>query len=102
MTTIVQFLPQGLRSRFRKPRRVTTRCKKQRQVLPTLPNPKRSTPVCQEDPLKIESNGDGDGASSTTEFIMNKEEECKCIESADDQVGEQDTPEHASDETLPD
>ena len=103
MTTIVQFLPQWLRSRFRKPRKISTLCKKRRQVLPTLPNPKRSTTVCQEDQLEIASPGDCDGAPSSTEFIMSKGEECNCIESDnDDRAGEQVSPEHASDATLPD
>ena len=99
MTTIVQCLPEWLRSRFKKParRKVTALCKKQRQVLPTLPNPKRSTPVCQED--KFESPGDDDCAPSSAEFIMSKREECDCIESnTNERAGEQVSPEQASDE----
>jgi hypothetical protein len=101
MTTIVQFLPQWLRSRFRKPRKVSTLCKKRRQVLPTLPHRKRSTAVGQEDRLEIESH-DGDGNSSSTEFIMSKGEDCDCIErDNDDQADERVSPEHASEATLP-
>jgi len=104
MTTIVQCLPEWLRSRFKKParRKVTALCKKQRQVLPTLPNPKRSIPVCQEDQLETESP-DGDGSLSSTEFIMSKGEECDCIEREnDDRADERVSPEHASEATLPD
>ena len=102
MTTIVQCLPQWLRNRFKRPRRATVLCKKQRQVLPTLPHPKRSAPVCQEDHLKIESPGDGEGTFSATDFIGNKGEEGECIESdSADRAGEQVSPERASDATLP-
>jgi hypothetical protein len=51
MTTIVQYLPQWLRSRLRKPapQKVTRPSKKDRQVLPTLPNWKQSSTAFQDD-----------------------------------------------------
>jgi hypothetical protein len=57
--------------------------------------------VCQEDRLETESP-DGDGSLSSAEFIMNKGEECDCIErDSGAQAEEQVKPEHASDATLP-
>jgi len=49
--TIVQYLPQWLRNRFSKPAppKPTTANKKDRQVLPTLPNQTRSVIFSQDD-----------------------------------------------------
>ena len=51
MTTIVQYIPKWLRVRVRKPTQPRSRPvnKKDRQVLPTLPNPKRSSTAFQDD-----------------------------------------------------
>ena len=51
MTTIVQYLPQWLRSRRQKPVPQKTKPvnKKDRQVLPTLPNLKQSSTAFQDD-----------------------------------------------------
>ena len=49
--TIAQYLPQWLRNRFSKPAplKPTTASKKDRQVLPTLPNQTRSVIFSQDD-----------------------------------------------------
>ena len=49
--TIAQYFPQWLRSRLQKPapQSVSARSKKQRQILPTLPNPKRRSIRFQDD-----------------------------------------------------
>jgi hypothetical protein len=49
--TIVQYIPQWLRNRWQKPapQRSRTVSKKDRQVLPTLPKPKRPPPFWQDD-----------------------------------------------------
>ena len=51
MTTLVQFAPKWLRSRLRKPAQPTSKTvgKKDRQILPTLPNPRRSGTASQDD-----------------------------------------------------
>lgn len=51
MTTIVQYLPQWLRSRLSKPapQKPKPVSKKDRQVLPTLPNLKQSLTAFQDD-----------------------------------------------------
>ena len=51
MTTIVQYIPQWLRSQLQRPapRRITTANKKSRQVLPTLPKQKRPPIPWQDD-----------------------------------------------------
>ena len=51
MTTIVQFVPKWLRVRLQKPTppKPKTVSKKDRQVLPTLPNQKRSVIFSQDD-----------------------------------------------------
>jgi len=49
--TIAQYLPKWLRGRFRKPapQNVTSRSKKDWQVLPTLPKSKRPSVLFQDD-----------------------------------------------------
>ena len=49
--TIAQYLPQWLRSRFRKPapQNVVSVSKKDRQFLPTLPKPQRPPVRLQDD-----------------------------------------------------
>ena len=51
MTTIVQFIPQWLRARWQRStrRQITDVNKKDRQVLPTLQNPKRSPTALQDE-----------------------------------------------------
>ena len=51
MTTIVQFVPKWLRARLQKPtpQKPTIVNKKDRQVLPTLPNQTRSVIFSQDD-----------------------------------------------------
>jgi len=51
MTTIVQYIPQWLRSRLRKaaPQKSKTVSKRDRQVLPTLPKQTRSVIFSQDD-----------------------------------------------------
>ena len=51
MTTIVQFVPKWLRARLQKPAqpKSKTLSKKDRQVLPTLPNQSRSVIFSQAD-----------------------------------------------------
>jgi hypothetical protein len=51
MTTIVQFVSKWLRLRLQKPAqpKPTTVSKKDRQVLPTLPNQRRSVIFSQDD-----------------------------------------------------
>ena len=61
MTTIVQFIPQWLQSRLQKPAPQKAKIvnKKDRQVLPTLPNQTRPPILSQDDsvPLDIECCG---------------------------------------------
>ena len=49
--TIAQYLPQWLRNRWQKPppQQLNTVAKKDRQVLPTLPKPKRPPTPLQDD-----------------------------------------------------
>ncbi len=51
MTTIVQYVPKWLRGRLQKPTppKSKTVSKKDRQVLPTLPNPQRPPVRLQDD-----------------------------------------------------
>jgi len=51
MTTLVQFVPKWLRERLRKPAqpKQKTLSKKDRQVLPTLPNLRQSSTAFQDD-----------------------------------------------------
>ena len=51
MTTIIQYVPKWLRVRLQKPTqpKSTTVSKKDRQVLPTLPNQSRSVVFSQDD-----------------------------------------------------
>ena len=51
MTTIVQFVPKWLRARLQKPTQPKSKTvsKKDRQVLPTLPNQTRSVAFSQDD-----------------------------------------------------
>ncbi len=51
MTTIVQYIPQWLRSKGQKPapQKATSVNKKKRQILPTLPKQSRSVIFSQDD-----------------------------------------------------
>jgi len=53
MTTLVQYVPQWLRDRLQKPTqpKSITVSKKDRQVLPTLPNAKRPLILFQDDQI---------------------------------------------------